>query len=129
MNFFNRLSIFFFGVFIGLIILILSLSLREKPLSFNYFPNHRVKNYFLKNTIIISEQAFCKMSCYNLDTMNLGNYILESKVDFQNSKIQGFVPKTYQLLLEDYTFIIETSIDSVVLKNVTKEFKICANCF
>ena len=97
MNFFNRFYFFLIGAILGCVLLFFSFSLRDKPLSFNYFPDSRVKTYLIKNKILFSDKSLCKINCYNLDTLLLSNYIENSVVDFKKSKIRGYNPKIYYL--------------------------------
>ena len=50
----------------------------------------------------------CKISCYNLDTLLLPEYIASSVVDFKKSKIRGYNPKTYYMRI-DSPFIQDNS--------------------
>ena len=83
MNFFNRFYFFLIGAMLGCVLLFFSFNLRDKPLSFNYFPDSRVKTYLIKNKILFSDKSLCKINCYNLDTLLLSNYIENSVVDFK----------------------------------------------
>ena len=89
----------------------MSLKGREEPLSFNYFPNSRVKSHLINSDILISKEALCKMNCLNVDTMLLDHYILDGKVDFKKSEIRGYDVKTYYLFYE----IIYTELNTLDL--------------
>ena len=102
MNFSDRFSLFFFGIFLGLLIVIISLQFRKDPISFNYFPGDRIKHYLIKNKINISEVAKCYFNCLDLDTLMLSKYILESKIIYAKSKIRGYECKEYYLYNRDY---------------------------
>ena len=69
MNFFNRFSFFLIGTLLGCVLILFSLQFRNQPLSFNYFPESRVKNFLIKNSGLFSSNALCKINCYNLDTL------------------------------------------------------------
>jgi len=126
--------------------------MRDKPLSFNYFPESRVKKYLLHNKILFSNKALCKISCYNLDTLLLPEYISHSVVEFKKSKIRGYNTKTYYLSLdlpliknnfnETSYMVFETTLDSITLIDVFANLTIpfnqvsahpsilhCAHCF
>lgn len=128
MNFFNRFSFFFIGIILGCVLLFFSLQFRSKPLSFNYFPESRVKKFLIKNKIGFSDQALCKLNCYNLDLSLLDQYISSSVVDFKKSKIRGYNPKTYYLTIdlpfmqenfnETSYMIFETGSDTVQLVDI-----------
>ena len=94
MSFLNRFSFFFIGVLFGLLILYISLKDREEPLSFNYFPNSRIKSKLMKSNILISEKALCKMMCLDLDTVLLNEHISNANVDFKTSEIL-FIPELF----------------------------------
>ncbi len=100
MGFVKRFSFFFIGILFGCLILYVSLKGREEPLSFNYFPNSRVKSHLINSDILISKEALCKMNCINLDTTLLDHYILDGNIDFQKSEIRGHDVKTYYLFNE-----------------------------
>ena len=100
MGFFKRFSFFFIGILFGCLILYVSLKGRAETLSFNYFPNSRVKSHLINSNILISEEALCKMNCMNLDTMLLDHYIVDGNIDFQKSEIRGHDVKTYYLFTE-----------------------------
>ena len=100
MNFFNRFSFFLIGILLGCVLILFSLQFRNQPLSFNYFPESRVKNFLIKNSGLFSSNALCKINCYNLDTLLLSSYIENSVVDFKKSKIRGYNPKVYYLSVD-----------------------------
>lgn len=135
MHFFNRLLFFFCGIFLGVGILLLSLKHREAPISFNYFPNSRVKSFLMKNDILISQQALCEMKCFQLDTTLLDQYISNAKVDFQKSQIRGYNPKLYHLKQttpSSFCFQFAINQDSVKLISVSSqnnELNTCLNCY
>ena len=95
MNFLNRFYFFCFGILLGVLVLYFSIRTREIPLTFDYFPNSRVKKHLIQNKILFSKEIVCKMNCYNLDTAFLDQYILNSDVDFKKSKIRGHSIKTH----------------------------------
>ncbi|MBL31855.1 MAG: hypothetical protein CMP62_03930 [Flavobacteriales bacterium] len=97
MNFLNRFLFFCLGIFLGIILIVFSFQKRKDSISFNYFPNNRVKNYFLQSNIFFSEKAMCKIECFNLDTAFLDEYIMSSHVNFKKSKIRGHNDKQYFL--------------------------------
>tara|TARA_Y100001968_G_scaffold332615_1_gene391479 strand:+ start:187 stop:645 length:459 start_codon:yes stop_codon:yes gene_type:complete len=99
-SFFNRFSFFLIGSLLGCILLFFSLQFRDRSLSFNYFPDSRIKNHLIKHKVSFSDKAVCKMNCYNLDTLLLPTYITNSVVDFKKSKIRGFSPKLYYLSID-----------------------------
>tara|TARA_B100001250_G_C19216507_1_gene535999 strand:- start:61 stop:519 length:459 start_codon:yes stop_codon:yes gene_type:complete len=127
-NFFNRFSFFLIGVILGCVLLFFSLQFRSKSLSFNYFPESRVKKFLIKNKIGFSDKALCKFNCYNLDRSLLDQYISSAVVDFKNSKIRGHNPKTYYLnidlpIIQDNCnktscMIFETDSDTVKLIDI-----------
>ena len=144
MGFLNRFSFYFIGVLFGCFILYISLKGRKEPLSFNYFPNSRVKSHLVNSDIVIAEAALCKVNCMNLDTMQLRHYILDCKVDFKKSEIRGHGVKTYYLFYElnkkdVYYFTFQTNGDKVELVDVFINavprntdryfFEKCKNCF
>ena len=136
MPFFNRLLFFFCGIFLGVVILLLSLKNREAPISFNYFPNSRVKSFLVKNDILISKKALCQMNCFQLDTTLLDQYITNSKVDFQKSQIRGYNPKLYhlkQITPSGFYFQFAIHQDSVKLISVYSHnnalVNTCVNCY
>lgn len=100
MNFLHRFSFFLIGSLLGCFLILFSLQFRNKPLSFNYFPESRVKNFLIKNSGLFSSKALCKINCYNLDTLLLSSYIENSVVDFKKSKIRGYNPKVYYLSVD-----------------------------
>ena len=110
MSFFNRFLIFFFGILFGCLILNLSFNFRGEPIRFNYLPNNRIKSNIIHGDVFFSSQALCKISCFNLDTLLLDDYLLDSNVDFKKSKIRGFSPKTYYLLWNEAQNIISQTI-------------------
>ena len=115
MNFSDRFSLFFFGIFLGLLIVIISLQFRKDPISFNYFPGDRIKHYLIKNKINISEVAKCYFNCLDLDTLMLSKYILESKIIYAKSKIRGFKCKKYNLYNHDFMIdFIFTNCDTIL---------------
>ena len=130
MPFFNRFLFFIFGITIGVLLIIFSLQYRKDKITFNYFPNSRVKQHFIKNDIIFSERSLCKMNCFGLDTIMLNEYIANGSVDFKKSKIRGYTNKLYYLSFLDYTInIIEDSYlifgvssDSVQLVDIVVNF-------
>ena len=128
MSLFSRFTLFFFGILIGVIVLFFSFSFRKSPLSFNYLPNSRVISYIANNKLDISEKSHCKMICYNLDTMSIGHYISNSKVDFKKSKIRETEIKMYHLSFTDFTFLIVKRSDSLILQDVIHESTICLDC-
>ena len=85
------------GMFLGLVIIFISLDMRREPLSFDYFPNNRIKKYLINHELHLSEIAICKLECYNLDALFLKKYISNSSVDFNLSKIRGYSVKNYYL--------------------------------
>ncbi len=97
MNIFNRFYFFSFGVFLGIVLIFFSLGERKETLSFNYFPNNRIKKHLKQNKVFFSKKAICKMTCLDLDTALLDNYISNSNVDFKKSKIRGYNDKIYWL--------------------------------
>ena len=82
---------------LGVVIIFISLDMRSEPLSFDYFPNNRIKKYLINHELNLAETAMCKLECYNLDTIFLEQYISNSYVDFTLSKIRGYAVKTYYL--------------------------------
>ena len=129
MNLIYRFSFFFIGISLGLVLVFLSLKMRENPIEFDYFPNSRVKKQFLKKEIMLSEKAICKMNCHNFDTL-LSDFIMRSKVDFKKSKIRGFDLKTYYLffsypdknLTNQSYLLFQTNDDSINLIDVFFNF-------
>ena len=123
MPFLNRFVFFSFGLILGVVIIVFSLSTRKDSLSFNYFPNSRIKNHLIKNQVFFSEKAICKMDCYNLDTVYLDKYISNSNVDFKKSKIRGYTDKVYYLTpnlknknIQELSFLkFEINSDSIKL--------------
>lgn len=97
MNFLNRFFFFCLGIFLGIILILFSFQKRKESISFNYFPNNRIKNYLLKSKIFLSRKAICKIECFNLDTAFLDEYIMSSNVNFKKSKIRGHNDKQYCL--------------------------------
>ena len=128
MNFFNRFYFFLIGIILGFLFLFFSLKFRDKPLSFNYFPESRVKSYLSKHKIFFSNKALCKISCYHLDTLLLPEYIASSVVDFKKSKIRGYNPKTYYMRIDSPSIqdnfnekshmIFEINNDKVILIDI-----------
>tara|TARA_Y100000994_G_scaffold247525_1_gene253105 strand:+ start:537 stop:971 length:435 start_codon:yes stop_codon:yes gene_type:complete len=144
MSFLNRFSFYFIGVLFGCLILYVSLKGRDKPLSFNYFPNSRVKSHLINSDILISIETLCKVNCMNLDTMLLDHYILDGKIDFKKSEIRGFDVKTYYLFYEInnkdvHFFKFQTNGDKVELvdlfispipPNINQSWHVnCPDCF
>ena len=97
MSFFNRFSIFFVGVAIGTFIIIISMNSRTTPISFNYFPNDRIKSNLIKNHIKFSDNSFCQLLALGLDSTYIYSYIKNSKVNFSKSKIRGYDCQEYAL--------------------------------
>ena len=128
MSLFSRFTLFFFGILIGVIILFFSFSFRKNPVSFNYLPNSRVISYIINNKLDISDKSHCKIICYNLDTMPIDHYILNSKVNFKKSKIREAELKMYHLSFTDFTFLIVKRSDSLILQDVIHESTICLDC-
>ena len=128
MNLFHRFSFFFIVVFFGLGILFLSIKNREEPISFNYFPNNRVKNHLIKNDILISKKALCQIDCHKLDTGFLKQQISISKVDFKRSKTRSGNAKTYYLYSNQIDLIFKTFSDSIVLINIISTNVDCSSC-
>ena len=125
MPFLNRFIFFSVGLILGVLIIFFSLSTRKDALSFNYFPNSRIKNYLIKNQVFFSAQAICKIDCYNLDTVSLDTYIANSNVDFKKSKIRGYKDKVYYLKpknnknIQDLSFFqFEINSDSIKLVDI-----------
>ena len=137
MPFFNRFLFFMVGIIIGFILIFFSLQYRKDKISFNYFPNSRVKNHFIKNDIMFSAKSLCKMNCFGLDTIMLNEYILHGNIDFKKSKIQGYTNKLYYLsfidttinIIEDSYLIFGVKSDSVELVDVVVNFDIKFNQF
>ena len=144
MGFLNRFLFYFIGILFGCLLIYVSLKGREKPLSFNYFPNSRVKSHLVNSDILISEEVLCKLNCVNLDTMLLDYYILDGKVDFKKSEIRGYDLKTYYVFYERnkkdvHYFKFQTNGDKVELVDLfvtptpqnTDQywFENCKNCF
>jgi len=144
MGFLNRFSFYFIGILFGCFILYISLKGREQPISFNYFPNSRVKSHLINTDILISEEALCKVNCMNLDTLLLDQYILAGKIDFKKSEIRGYDVKTYYLLNEInkkdiYCFKFQTNGHKLELVDLfitlppqstdQSLFENCENCF
>lgn len=100
MSFFSRFSIFFFGALLGSFVLYVSLKHRTEPISFNYFPNSRIKSHLINSDILIAEELLCKINCVNLDPMSLAQYISDGNIDFKKSEIRGYDVKTYYLFNE-----------------------------
>jgi len=131
MPFFNRLSFFILGIIIGVFIIFISFQQRIDKLTFNYFPNNRVKNYLIKNEIIFSKKSLCKMSCLGLDTISLNKYISKGSINFKKSKIRGYTDKLYYLyfdfdnmnIREDSYLVFGTRGDSVTLLDVSFNFR------
>ena len=128
MNLFHRFSFFLIGVFLGIGILFTSIKYRSEPLSFNYFPNNRVKNFLIKNDIFFSRKALCQFECNQLDTVFLKKQISISKVDFQRSKVRSENSNIYYLSSEKMDLIFQTFLDSIVLINMNSHNKDCSNC-
>jgi len=126
----NRFLFFGFGLMLGLVIIGFSLNTRKDSLSFNYFPNSRIKNHLIKNQIFFSEKAICKLDCYNVDTVSLDTYIANSNVDFKKSKIRGYKDKVYYLNpnlknknIQNLSFFqFEINSDSIKLVDVFLNF-------
>ena len=118
MSFFNRLSFFIVGILLGICILIFSLTFREKNISFNYFPNSRIKNHLIENQIFFSKKSLCKIDCHNLDTMFLDSYIRDSYINFKKSQIRGYDTKEYHLKNKNGYLIFEMSSDSIKLVDI-----------
>ena len=116
MSFLTRVSFFIIGVLLGLLILFLSLDSREEPISFNYFPNSRIKSKLMNSDILISEKALCKMMCLDLDTVVLNEHISNAHVDFKTSKIRGYDIKTYYLYNDKKDNFFKFQIDSDSVK-------------
>ena len=128
MNLFHRFSFFLIGVFLGIGILFTSIKYRNEPLSFNYFPNNRVKNHLIKNDILISRKALCKFECNQLDTVFLKKQISISKVDFKRSQVRSKNSKIYYLSSKKMDLIFKTFSDSIVLINMHFNNGDCNNC-
>ena len=97
MSFAKRFYFFSFGIFLGVIIIFLSLGDRIQKISFDYFPNNRIKKYLIQNPVFYSDKALCQINCMRLDTAFLDEYISNSNVDFSKSKIRGYDTKEYFL--------------------------------
>ncbi|MBJ05381.1 MAG: hypothetical protein CMP65_05740 [Flavobacteriales bacterium] len=128
MGTFHRFSLFFLGIFLGVIILFFSLSLRDGPISFNYFPNSRVISYMAKNNINFYEKSHCKMKCCNLDSIELNYFISNSKVNFKKSIIRNKNLKLYHLSYNDFNFLIEKRNDSLFFKDIVCNKRECLDC-
>ena len=126
MSFSNRLFVFSIGMLLGLVIIWISLDMRSEPLSFDYFPNNRIKKYLINHELNLSETAICKLECYNLDTLFLGKYISNSSLDFNLSKIGGYEVKTYYLSFnsgeqknnQNIYFVFQKTDDLIELVNL-----------
>ncbi len=115
MNFSDRFFLFFFGIILGILVVLISLQFRTNPISFNYFPSDRIKHYFISNEINITDIAKCYFNCLDLDTLMLSNYILESKIIYAKSKIRGFKCKKYNLYNHDFMIdFIFTNCDTIL---------------
>tara|TARA_A100001011_G_scaffold381223_1_gene449475 strand:+ start:2174 stop:2602 length:429 start_codon:yes stop_codon:yes gene_type:complete len=138
MSFYNRLFIFIVGMLLGVVIIFISLDMRSEPLSFDYFPNNRIKKYLINHELNISETAICKLECYDLDSLFLKQYISNSHVDFTLSKIRGYEVKTYYLSFnlgeqknnQNIYFVFQKKDDLIVLVNLIGNDSMlnCAYC-
>ena len=128
MNLYNRFYFYFIGIFFGLFILFISLKFRDNPISFDYFPNSRVISYVKKKHIDISDLAFCKMSCYNLDSISLQKNIINSTVNFKKSIIHNVRCKQYFLSCNNLNFILGNCSDSIILIDVFSNEFTCFDC-
>ena len=130
MGFLNRFYFFCFGILLGVILLLFSFQKRKDSLSFNYFPDSRIKNHLIKNKVFFSERSLCKMSCFDLDTCMLDEYISNGNIDFEKSEIRGYSNKTYYLsfsieernINKNSYLVFEKNIDFIKLVDVLLAF-------
>ena len=130
MNFLNRLYFFSFGVGFGLLILYFSLKIRDGAISFDYFPNSRVKKKIIQSEIVYSKKALCKIDCYSIDTLLIDKYIMLSNVDFKKSKVRGYIEKTYYLSLkipdlnpDNIYLVFHFANDMITLKDLHQDLE------
>ena len=83
MSFLNRFSFFFIVVIHGVLVLYVYLKCIEEPLTFNYFPNSRIKSQLINSDVLISKKALCKIQCMHLDTIVLDHYISDGNIDIK----------------------------------------------
>lgn len=128
MQFLNRFYFYSIGILLGVGLLFLSLKFRDAPLSFNYLPNSRVVNYLVTKPISISDFVECRMDCFNLDTLLIHDYILNSKVNFKKSEIHDSKCKKYFLTLDSIDFIIKNCNNKSEILNVYSSSLSCSQC-
>lgn len=94
-----------------------SLGNRKEMLSFNYFPDKRVKSFLTQSEVFFTDKSICKFNSIGLDTTLLNKYIMQSIIDFKSSQIRGFDNKKYYLSFHHKNDSINTLIYLIFEKN------------
>lgn len=88
MNFFKRISFYFFGFLVGLVFLFYIMD--KKSATFNYSPNKRVLGDISKKKWILENGD-------NFQDLNKDDFTINFKVDFSNSNVGKDSCKIYYI--------------------------------
>ena len=112
MEFAKRLVWYLFGALIGIIFVYAWFGDR-KDISFNYFPNARVKGDIQKKIINYNNETLILLSENNLDSTDISKLIVDGDVIFKKSNTKLDSCKTYFIENEKLNAIFE-NCDSIV---------------
>lgn len=121
MAFIKRLGWYLLGLSVGLIFLVLFLKKKseETGVEFCYLPNCRVLKDMRSKKLTISSEMHQKLTTFDLDSLNVKEFLKHGEVDFSNSKTEAQPCKKYLVTRE-----IDTKILALTFQNCSEEVKL-----
>ena len=122
----RRLSIFLFGVILGLLIINFIFPDRIKE-QWNYFSlDYRVIYHLKQDTIYLGPDAICKLECLSLDQDEVLQVLEDGEVNFDKSITDSEPCKTYTIEKENISAVFELCSEKVRLQDFTIDNDTCS---
>lgn len=113
----RRLSIFLFGVLLGLMVVRFAFPGRFSEYA-NYFSlDYRVLYHLNKEVVFISPLAQCKLECLNVDQEEVLDILNDGSVNFSKSQTKTEPCKSYTIEKDNLNVIFELCEEKVTLKD------------
>ena len=117
MEFAKRLVWYLFGVGFGVVFVMFIFG--DRDITFNYFPNARVKGDLLKKVINYDKSTINTLEDLGLDTLDVNNLLKDGDVDFSKSNTDLDSCKTYYIENDRLNVVFENCESLVNLLEIS----------